>query len=64
MKRREWSSVLNSAETSRIVKAEKWALRGDVKVISDFSQSSFNGTNLQGFLWGQGFFWKWIRTLV
>lgn len=50
MKRREWSSVLNSAETSGIVKAEKWALHGDVKVISDFSQSSFSGTNLQDFL--------------
>lgn len=52
MKRREWSSVLNSAETSRIAKAEKRALVGDVKAISDFSQTSFNGMNLQDFLWG------------
>lgn len=46
-----WSSLLNSAETSRKVRAESVNGTGDVKVSSDLQQSPFKGLDLRHFLW-------------
>lgn len=57
VKRREWSSRLNSAETPRVVKAENVNCMGDVKVSSDLRQSAFKGMDLQHFLWWDVTLW-------